>query len=156
MATPKSIFLPVFILAFGIGFAQKVVFGATLAFFVITINAQGAVRSMPSGFVKLARSMGASKGQIYGQIYIPAMAPYIISGLRIGLIFVVTGVLSAEIYSASAGFGRAIANWGEYFEMPKLFAAVLLIVIFSVAANTILSVLERSGAPPRARLRAVA
>ena len=143
MATPKSLFLPVFILAFGIGFAQKVTFGGTLAFFVIVVTSQAAVRSIPAGFVTLARSMGATRGQIYRSIYLPAMAPGIISGLRLGLIFVVIGVLSAEMYSASSGLGRAIAYWGEYFQMSNLLAAVLLIVIFSVSANAGLSVLER-------------
>lgn len=151
LATPKSLFLPVFILAFGIGFAQKVTFGATLAFFVITITSQAAVRSIPLGFITLARSMGATRAQIYRHIYLPAMAPGIIGGLRLGFIFVVIGVLSAEMYSASAGLGRAIAYWGEYFQMPKLLAAVLLVVMLSIGANTALSALERSAGASQTR-----
>jgi ABC-type nitrate/sulfonate/bicarbonate transport system permease component len=156
MAIPKSIFLPVFILALGIGFTQKIVFGATLAFFVIVVYAEAAVASVPSGFLTLGRAIGASRAQIYARIYLPAMMPLIIAGLRIGFIFVVTGVLLAEMYSASVGLGRAIVHWGEYYEIRKLLAAVLLIVFACVVINQILEAWERTAGTGRFNFGAIA
>ncbi len=156
MAIPKSIFLPIFILALGIGFTQKIVFGAVLAFFVIVVYAEAAVASVPSGFVTLGRAIGASRGQIYARIYLPAMLPLIIAGLRIGFIFVVTGVLLAEMYSAPVGVGRAIVHWGEYYEIRKLLAAVLLIVFVCIVINQLLEAWERSAGTGRFNFGAIA
>jgi ABC-type nitrate/sulfonate/bicarbonate transport system permease component len=156
MAIPKSIFLPIFILALGIGFTQKIVFGAVLAFFVIVVYAEAAVASVPSGYVTLGRAIGASRAQIYTRIYLPAMLPLIIAGLRIGFIFVVTGVLLAEMYSASVGIGREIVHWGEYYEISKLLAAVLLIMMTCVVINQLLEAWERSSGTGRSEVGAVA
>src|SRR5713226_9143689 len=83
LAVPQSIFLPVFILAFGIGFLEKVLFGVTRACFVIVVNSYAAVRSIPRPLVAAARVFGATRAQIYTRIYLPAMLPLILTGLRL-------------------------------------------------------------------------
>ena len=143
MAVPKSVFLPAFILALGIGVQEKIAFGASLAFFVIVVYAEAAVAAVPDGFMLLARASGATLGQIYLRIYVPAMLPIIITALRVGFIFVVTGVLLAEIYSAPAGLGQAISNWGEYYKLQDLLAAVVLIIIVCVTVNQLFEIWER-------------
>ncbi len=142
LSTPKSIFLPVFIFAFGIGFLQKVIFAVTLAFFIVVLSGIAAARSVPAGLVMAARSFGATRRQIYLHIYLPAMEPLIIEGLRMGLIFTVTGVLLAEMYGSPRGVGRVIFAWGEMFRMPELFAGVLLVVAATIACNELLRAVE--------------
>jgi ABC-type nitrate/sulfonate/bicarbonate transport system permease component len=142
LAIPKSIFLPIFIFAFGIGFLQKLIFAVTLAFFIVVLNGIAAAQSVPDGLVTAARSFGATRGQIYLRIYLPAMEPLILEGGRTALIFTITGVLVAEMYGASHGIGRLVFAWGEMFRMPELFAAVLLIVGGTIAANEIIRALE--------------
>ena len=61
LAVPQSIFLPVFILAFGIGFLEKVLFGITHAYFVIVVNSFAAVRSVPRPLIAAARVFGATR-----------------------------------------------------------------------------------------------
>ena len=148
MTVPKSIFLPVFILIFGIGFSQKVIFAIALAFFIVVPSGMAAVQSVPSGLVLAARAFGATRAQIYARIYLPAMAPVVIGGVRLGIIFAIHGVIFAEMYASSAGIGRSILGWGEAFQMDHLFAAVLLVVGFTVALNEGLAALEH-----RARAR---
>ena len=142
MTIPKSIFLPVFILMFGIGFGQKVIFAIALAFFIIVPTGMAAVQSVPSGLVLAARAFGASRAQIYSRIYLPAMAPVVIGGVRLGIIFAIHGVIFAEMYASSAGIGRSILGWGEAFQMDYLYAAVLLVVGFTVALNETLQAIE--------------
>jgi NitT/TauT family transport system permease protein len=142
LSTPKSIFLPVFIFAFGIGLMQKVIFAVTLAFFIVILNGIAAVQSVPAGLVTAARSFGASRAQIYLQIYLPAMEPLIIEGLRMGLIFTITGVLLAEMYGSPRGIGRVIFAWGEMSRMPELFAGVLLVVLVTIICNEVLRAVE--------------
>jgi ABC-type nitrate/sulfonate/bicarbonate transport system permease component len=142
LSVPKSIFLPVFIFAFGIGFLQKVIFAVTLAFFIVILNGIAAARSVPAGLVTVARALGATRQQIYLQIYLPAMEPLIIEGLRMGVIFTVTGVLLAEMYGSPRGIGRVIFAWGEMFQMPQLFACVLLVVVVTIIFNELLRMIE--------------
>lgn len=144
LSIPKSIFLPIFIFAFGIGFLQKVIFAVTLAFFIVVLSGIAAARSVPAGLVSAARSFGATRRQIYLQIYLPAMEPFILEGLRMGLIFTVTGVLLAEMYGSPRGIGRVIFAWGEMFRMRELFAAVLLVVVTTIVCNEILRTLEEA------------
>src|ERR1700738_3316049 len=59
LAVPQSIFLPVFILAFGIGFLGKVLFGITHAYFVILVNSFAAVRSIPHPLPNLPAHLSA-------------------------------------------------------------------------------------------------
>lgn len=142
LAVPKSIFLPVFIFAFGIGFLQKLIFAVTLTFFIVVLNGIAAAQSVPAGLVTAARSFGATRRQIYLRIYLPAMEPLILEGLRMALIFSITGVLLAEMYGAPRGIGRLIFAWGEMARMPELFAAVLLIVVVTIATNELIRFVE--------------
>jgi NitT/TauT family transport system permease protein len=153
LSIPKSIFLPVFIFAFGIGFLQKVIFAVTLAFFIVVLSGIAAARSVPAGFTTAARSFGATHLQIYLRIYLPAMEPLIIEGLRMGLIFTVTGVLLAEMYGAPRGIGRVIFAWGEMLRMRELFAGVLLVVVATIIGNEILRSIEEFRRARRRGLR---
>lgn len=142
LSTPKSIFLPVFIFAFGIGFLQKVIYAVTLAFFIVVLNGIAAVHSVPAGLITMARSFGAGRLQIYRRIYLPAMEPLILEGLRMGMIFTITGVLLAEMYGSPRGVGRVIFASGEMLKMRELFACVLLIVAVTVLLNESMRILE--------------
>ena len=142
LSIPKSIFLPIFIFAFGIGFGQKVIYAVTLAFFIVALSGIAAARSVPEGLVIAARSLGASRRQIYLEIYLPAMEPLILEGLRMGLIFTITGVLVAEMYGSPRGIGRVIFAWGESYRMAELLAAVVLVVVITVLLNEIMRAIE--------------
>ncbi|MFL6796566.1 MAG: ABC transporter permease [Xanthobacteraceae bacterium] len=142
LTVPKSIFLPVFVLMLGIGFAQKVVFAIVLTFFIVVPTGIAAVHSVPRGLVLAARAFGATHSQVYTRIYVPAMAPLVLGGVRLGLIFAVHGVVFAEMYGAEHGIGRNIMLWGEQFQMDYLLAAVLLVVILTVALNELMQLGE--------------
>ena len=135
LAVPQSIFLPIFILAFGIGFLEKVLFGITHAYFVILVNSFAAARSIPRPLVAAARVFGATRAQIYTRIYLPAMLPLILTGLRLGMIFCIIGVLLAEMYASRRGIGRLIFTWGEGYQIPQLLAGIVLVSVLTIAVN---------------------
>lgn len=142
MTVPKSVFLPLFILFFGIGIPQKVVFAVVLAFFIVVPTGRAAVHSVPRGLVVAARSFGANRFQIYRDIYAPAAAPLVMSGVRLGLIFSIHGVIFAEMYASWEGIGRHILTWGESYQMTPLLAAVSLILIATVILNESMQLVE--------------
>ena len=142
LAVPQSIFLPIFILAFGIGFVEKVIFGVTHAYFVIVVNTVAAVRAVPPPLVIAARSFGATPSQIYTRIHLPAMLPLVVTGLRLGMIFNVIGVLLAEMYSSTRGIGRLIFAYGESFQVTELLAGILLVSVATIALNELMRLWE--------------
>lgn len=142
MAVPQSIFLPIFIFGFGIGFFEKVVYGATHVALVVLVNTIAAVRSVPSGYLLAARSFGATPAQIYWKFYIPAMLPYLMTGLRLGLILDVIGVLVAEMYASQDGLGQLILSWSEAFRMKEMLGAVMLISVCTIVVNETLRACE--------------
>jgi ABC-type nitrate/sulfonate/bicarbonate transport system permease component len=142
LAVPQSVFLPVFILAFGIGYFEKVLFGITHAYFVILVNSFAAVRSIPIPLVAAARAFGATATQVYTRIYLPAMLPLILTGLRLGMIFCIIGVLLAEMYASRHGIGRLIFSWGEAYQVPELLAGILLISVLTIVVNEVMRFAE--------------
>ena len=134
-SVPKSIFLPMFILIFGIGFPQKVAYAAFSTVFIVIMSATAAVESVKADHVLVARSYGATRGQILMRIYVPSMMPVLLETLRISMIFNFTGVMIAEMYASRTGIGHLIANWGENYQMPELFAGVVLLAAVAIAFN---------------------
>lgn len=141
-SVPKSIFLPMFILVFGIGFPQKVAYAAFSTLFIVIMSATAAVESVRADHVLVARSYGATRSQILARVYVPSMMPVLLEALRISMIFNFTGVMIAEMYASRTGIGHLISNWGENFQMPQLFAGVLLLAAVAIAFNEAVRWLE--------------
>jgi NitT/TauT family transport system permease protein len=141
-SVPKSIFLPLFILTFGIGFPQKVAYAAFSTLFIVIMSATAAVESVKADHVLVARSYGATRGQILARVYVPSMMPVLLEALRISMIFNFTGVMIAEMYASRTGIGHLISNWGENFQMPQLFAGVILLAAVAIAFNEAVRWLE--------------
>src|SRR5258706_5172821 len=156
---PKSIFLPVFILVFGVSIPQKIAFGVFTTIFVLIMGGIAAVQSVPHELVTVSRVYGATRLQIIREIYLPAMAPILLESARLGMGFNITAVLLCEIYGAPDGIGYPIAAGGENLQMPQLYAALVLVAVAAVAVNEALRLVEtrlgawrrRSGRAPWSR-----
>jgi NitT/TauT family transport system permease protein len=135
LAVPQSIFLPIFALVFGLGFTEKLMFGISHTFFVVVVNTMAAVREVDHGQIIAARSFGASRLRIYRSIYLPAMAPHVITGLRFGMIFNIIGILLAEMYASQNGLGMLLLRWGESYEVNQLMAATIFISVVTILIN---------------------
>jgi NitT/TauT family transport system permease protein len=141
-SVPKSIFLPMFILVFGIGFPQKVAYAAFSTVFVVTLCATAAVESVKQDHLLVARSCGATRAQIIRRVYLPSMMPVLLEALRLSMIFNFTGVLIAEMYASRTGIGQLMENWGENFQLRQLFAGVLLLATVAILLNESIRWLE--------------
>ena len=139
---PKSIFLPMFILVFGVGFSQKVGFGFFSTIFIVIMSTTTAVESVKVEHLTIARSYGATQMQTAFRVYLPSMLPVLLEALRISMIFNLTGVILAEMYASREGIGHQIATWGENFQMKQLLAGVLMIAVIAIAFNELVRWVE--------------
>src|ERR1700687_4211910 len=122
---PKSIFLPMFILVFGVGFSQKVGFGVFSTIFIVIMSTAPAGGSVKVDPLPVALSYGATPLQTALRVYLPSMLPVLLEALRISMIFNLTGVILAEMYASRDGIGHQIATWGENFQMKQLLAGAI-------------------------------
>jgi NitT/TauT family transport system permease protein len=139
---PKSIFLPVFILVFGVSIPQKIAFAVFTTLFVMIMGGIAAVQSVPRELITVSRVYGAGRLQIIREIYLPSMAPVLLESARLGMIFNITAVLLCEIYGARDGIGYRIAAWGENMQMPQLYAALVIVAAAAVVVNETLRLAE--------------
>jgi ABC-type nitrate/sulfonate/bicarbonate transport system permease component len=142
-AVPLIVFLPLFILYFGIGSASKIAFGATYAFFPIALNATAGMRSVEQRFIAVARSMGASQSQMFWRVLLPAALPVVVTGLRVGCIICFLAIIGSEMIASLMGLGNRIATLGEGMNTAEMFAYILFVVLISLALNVGLTLLER-------------
>jgi len=139
---PKSIFLPMFILVFGVGFAQKVGFGFFSTIFIVIMSTTTAVEQVKVEYLTVARSYGATSAQTAFRVYLPSMLPVLLEALRISMIFNLTGVILAEMYASRDGIGHQIATWGENFQMKQLLAGVVMIAAIAMTFNELVRSVE--------------
>jgi ABC-type nitrate/sulfonate/bicarbonate transport system permease component len=139
---PKSIFLPMFILVFGVGFAEKVGFGFFSTIFIVIMSTTTAVESVRVEYLTVARSYGATPAQTAFRVYLPSMLPVLLEALRISMIFNLTGIILAEMYASRDGIGHQIATWGENFQMKQLLAGVVMIAVMAVTFNELVRWVE--------------
>jgi NitT/TauT family transport system permease protein len=139
---PKSIFLPMFILVFGVGFAEKVGFGFFSTIFIVIMSTTTAVEQVKVEYLTVARSYGATSAQTAFRVYLPSMLPVLLEALRISMIFNLTGVILAEMYASRDGIGHQIATWGENFQMKQLLAGVVMIAVVAMAFNELIRWVE--------------
>src|SRR5258708_36162464 len=123
----KSMFLPMFVLVFGVGFSQKVGFGFFSTIFIVIMSTTTAVESVKVDHLTVARSYGATPMQTAFRVYLPSMLPVLLEALRISMIFNLTGVILAEMYASRDGIGHQIPTWGENFQMKQFLPAFIII-----------------------------
>ncbi len=147
--TPKIIFFPIMIMWFGVGPGSKTAMGALSCFFPVALSAAAGMREIDKVLIRVGRSFRANTGQMVAKIYLPAMRAPVINGLRLGLGIAIIGVLLAETKLSNQGLGFMIIQSYTLFNMPRMYA--LLIIVFTLAAfvNAGVSKLDQISAPPR-------
>lgn len=136
-AIPQVTILPLFILYFGIGPAAKIAYGVSHGIFPIVVNVIAGVQNIEPIYLLCARSMGASRRQIFRWVVLPHMIPSLFTGMRLGMTAVLLGVLLAELYVSSAGIGYFTRRFTESFDPTKLFGLVALVATMAIVLNEI-------------------
>jgi ABC-type nitrate/sulfonate/bicarbonate transport system permease component len=143
--TPKIIFFPIMIMWFGVGSGSKVAMGALSCFFPIAISIAGGMRQIEPVLVRVGRSFRASPLQMAWKIYLPAMRDPIVNGVRLGLGIAIIGTLLAETKLSNKGLGYLIIQAYSLFDMPKMYALLIVLFVLAIGANALIGRLSRRG-----------
>jgi NitT/TauT family transport system permease protein len=146
-ATPTIALAPLFILWFGIGIWSKVLVVIFLVLFPVTINTEVGLRTTSDRLVEMLRSFGASGGQIFFKVSLPSALPFILAGLKLGIGRGLIGVVVAELFGSRAGLGRLISQSADAFNMPDLFAGVIVLAVAGIAMTAGFGWMEKKLVP---------
>ena len=124
-----------------------VICAVVVAIFPIISNTTLGLRSVDPGLINLFRMCRASRWQILLRLRIPSALPYFFGGLRIASGLSLIGAVVAEFVAGTGGQGAGLAYQillaGIQLNIPRLFAALVLITLTGVALFAITVALSR-------------
>jgi len=146
-ATPTIALAPLFILWFGIGIWSKVIVVISLVLFPVTINTEAGLRTTSERLIEMLKSFGATQRQIFLKVSLPSALPFILAGLKLGIGRGLIGVVVAELFGSRAGLGRLISQSADAFNMPELFAGVVILAVAGIVMTAGFGRLEQRLVP---------
>jgi ABC-type nitrate/sulfonate/bicarbonate transport system permease component len=149
-ATPLIAVIPLVILWFGLGDEAKLFIVTILAVFPVLINTAAGVRNVPRQLIDVGAAFAANERQVFLKIILPAVLPYIMTGLRLGIGRAIIGMVAAEFFTAITGLGAMIVKYGNQYDTASMFVPILILMIMGVALTAIVRRVEEMFAPWRA------
>lgn len=131
LSAPLTALVPVLMVLFGFGMKAIIITTALFAIWIIVLNSRAGVLHINQSLVEMAKSYGATPKDAFFKIYFWAALPEIISGVRIGFIRAVKGVIIGQLLISIVGFGALFELYSSNFLMKHFWA--VLIVLFALA-----------------------
>jgi ABC-type nitrate/sulfonate/bicarbonate transport system permease component len=135
---PKVAFLPIFLLLFGLGHASKIAIIAFSGFFPVFVASRHAVLSVDKLLLWAARNMGTPSRTIFFRVVIPAAAPHLFGGIRIGLAHAFVVLFAAELIGSKAGLGTIISYGEEWVRFDLMFAGIVCFAVLGFLSDRVL------------------
>ena len=149
-AVPVYALAPVLVLWFGFGIWPKVLMATLIIYFPVTAAFFDGLRQADRQWIDLARSMGATRGDVLRLVRLPAALPSLASGIRIAAATAPIGAIVGEWIGASAGLAHVMNQSKAQAEEPRMFAALVVIAVIAICLFFTVDRLLRLAVPWRA------
>jgi ABC-type nitrate/sulfonate/bicarbonate transport system permease component len=140
---PPLAVLPLFIVWVGIGEPSKVGFITYATFFPIFLTTVTGVRQIDPLLLRAARSLGARGPRLFLRVILPAALPDILTGLRLGVALAFFVIVISEFIGAEHGLGYLINDGRNFFLVPQMLGAAVVLGLLGYAGNGLVRLLER-------------
>jgi ABC-type nitrate/sulfonate/bicarbonate transport system permease component len=144
---PMVVLAPLLIIWFGFGMTPKVIVVALYGFFPIVVATVDGLLGADRDMVGLVRSMGANRLKVLRYVLIPSALPSFFAGLKIASAYAVLGAVIGEWVGASSGLGIFITRAQTAFRVDRVFVAVVVIALLSMALFALVHLLARLTTP---------
>lgn len=152
---PIIVVAPIFVVWFGFGIGPKIAIIALICFFPICVSMLDGLGAVDGEQRKLMRTLGASRLQILTRLELPSSLPQLLSGAKIAVAVAVIGAVFGEWAGSDRGLGHLMLVDNAQLEVPRLFAAVVVLSAIAISLFGLLSLIERRlawwGEPRRRR-----
>jgi putative hydroxymethylpyrimidine transport system permease protein len=146
-AVPVVVIAPILVIWFGFGIAPKLIVIALICFFPIVVNTLDGLGSVEPAQVKMLRTVGASRTDVFRVLELPSALPYLFSGAKVAAAVAVIGAVFGELVGSDAGLGHAIQVGTAQLLTARVFAAVLILSLMAIALFALVSAVERWAVP---------
>ncbi|WP_225369922.1 ABC transporter permease [Methanobrevibacter arboriphilus] len=141
-ANPFTLF-PIFIVFLGIGELSKITIIYWVTQWPILLNTITGISNVDPVLVKMAKSAGLGKVEIFTKVLIPASLPTVFTGIRMGAVFAFFMLIGAEMLGSTAGLGHMIMQAQMVMQIPKMWAGIVTVALLGYIVNYGLLYLEK-------------
>jgi ABC-type nitrate/sulfonate/bicarbonate transport system permease component len=135
---PKIVFLPLFMLWFGIGDVSKILIIALACFYPCFINAYYGARSTPTIMVWSALNMGARPLAVFRKVVLPSALPLVLAGLRVSLALSFILLFSTEMINARSGLGFLIRQSEANLRFDLMYVSIVAVAALGYVSDRLL------------------
>ncbi len=139
---PKVAVVPILVVWFGIGEVPAILTAFLISFFPIVVNVATGLATMEPELEDVLRALGASKLDIMLKVGIPRTQPYLFGSLKVAITLAFVGTVVSETIAANAGLGFLMVQAGSNFQMPLVFAGLLLLAVEGIAMYAVFAYVE--------------
>lgn len=140
---PKIALAPLIIVWFGVGMESKIAIAAIITFIVALITAYAGTQEVDDDLIKLMRSLGATRFQIFRKIIAPASVPWVVSGFRLNVGFALIGAVVGEYISAEEGLGYLVYYSGVLYNLNATWLGIFALMILALIMDYAVGICER-------------
>ena len=140
---PKVAIVPILVIWFGIGTVPAIITAFATATFPIVVNVATGLATIEPEWQDVLRVLGARKWQILTKIGIPRAMPYFFASLKVAITLAFIGSVVAETVAANSGIGYLMMTASGRFDVPLVFAALVIVGVMGVAMYQVFVIIER-------------
>jgi NitT/TauT family transport system permease protein len=137
-ALPPIALIPLVIVYFGIGETAKVAILFYAAFFSGVIVMYEGIAQISPLYIRVARTLGATDGEIFRRVIIPLSLPHVLTALRVALGVTWATLVAAELVAAQRGLGAVIQNASNYFQISTMYVGIICIGVIALIMDFVL------------------
>jgi NitT/TauT family transport system permease protein len=142
-SVPKVAIAPIVLVWFGLGMQSKLVIAFLVAFFPMVVDTAAGMRATPPGLLELARSLRASRLQIFLKVQFPAALPFVFAGAKVAVTLAVIGAVIGEFVGSVNGLGNLLLAANSQLDSPLAWAALLWLSVLGILLFAAVVIAER-------------
>ncbi|WP_071796203.1 ABC transporter permease [Natronohydrobacter thiooxidans] len=140
---PAIALVPIAIVWFGIGEGSKYFVIAYTVFLAVWLNTHAGASGVAGTYIRAARSLGASRFREFFEVVVPAAAPHIVVGLRLGAALAFLSLVAAELSGASSGIGFRLQDARQFIQTDRMFVGLIQLGILGALLDAVFVIIGR-------------
>ncbi len=140
---PKVAIVPILVIWFGIGTIPAVITSLVISLFPVTANVATGLATTQAELEDILRALGASKWDTLVHVGLPSSLPYFFASLKISISLAFVGTVVSETIAANKGIGSMMIVASSNFDVPLVFAGLVILAVMGVALYAVFAVLEQ-------------
>lgn len=139
---PKVAVVPIFVLWFGAGTVPAVLTAMIMSLFPIVVNVATGLATTEPELEDVMKALRATKLDILFNVGLPRAMPYFFASLKVSVTLAFVGTVIAETVASNRGIGNLMMIASSSFDVPLVFAGLLVLALLGVGLYAIFSLIE--------------